>query len=563
MASMDIFPMPMDMTAAVQGLVNLFLNMDAKSREMFIKLLVVKMEEEEVDLILQGVDMRNLTNVNNLRIKNDDIKKELEITDSKSDIDIEIDETEYFGHSLFSMKDEMSIDNDSPKQHVERKLKCSYCDESFFNNSDLKKHKATHQEYKDDMIKPFLCDECSHRSSCQSHLKRHKLVCHSGDLLKTFICEICSKAFATNERLKIHISREHTKNKIFNCDQCSYETAHQTSMKDHKMTHTGECPFVCHICSKSFKTKKNMNRHINGVHLGEKCFSCDQCNYKTAHISSMKDHKTTHTGERLFVCHICSKTFKTMKDMKRHVRGVHLGEKVNKPQKRIITGEKNHLCDLCPMGFTTQWSLKNHKESIHEGIKYYCDQCEYKATEKGNLARHVASIHEGIEFGCEECAFKAPSKLTLKNHVEFVHLGITHECNQCDHKATTKGNLTQHVAVVHQGKKYDCNECEYKATTKQHLRIHEESVHLGIRHQCSQCDHKAMTKGNLTLHVEAVHEYIQQDCKECDFTTFKKRAFLKHMTEHRKAQQLQNQTDYSTSSHLETSVHRLESNLNV
>jgi len=51
---MDATEMPsMDMTVAVQGLVNLFLNMDVKSREMFIKLLVVKMEEEEVDLLLQ------------------------------------------------------------------------------------------------------------------------------------------------------------------------------------------------------------------------------------------------------------------------------------------------------------------------------------------------------------------------------------------------------------------------------------------------------------------------------------------------------------------------------
>jgi len=37
----------------VQWLVNLFDNMDGKSGEMFIKLLVLKMEEEEVDLYLE------------------------------------------------------------------------------------------------------------------------------------------------------------------------------------------------------------------------------------------------------------------------------------------------------------------------------------------------------------------------------------------------------------------------------------------------------------------------------------------------------------------------------
>ena len=50
----SLFPLStMDMTEAVHGLVNLFLNMDGKSRLMFIKLLVVKMEENEVDLLLQ------------------------------------------------------------------------------------------------------------------------------------------------------------------------------------------------------------------------------------------------------------------------------------------------------------------------------------------------------------------------------------------------------------------------------------------------------------------------------------------------------------------------------
>ena len=57
MATTKEFSMTMDMTVAVQSLVNLFLNMDGQSREMFIKLLVVKMEEEEVDFILRVSDL--------------------------------------------------------------------------------------------------------------------------------------------------------------------------------------------------------------------------------------------------------------------------------------------------------------------------------------------------------------------------------------------------------------------------------------------------------------------------------------------------------------------------
>ena len=43
----------MDMSLAVQGLVNLFINMDGTSRVMFIRLLVTKMKDQEIDIFLE------------------------------------------------------------------------------------------------------------------------------------------------------------------------------------------------------------------------------------------------------------------------------------------------------------------------------------------------------------------------------------------------------------------------------------------------------------------------------------------------------------------------------
>jgi len=376
MADAETFPMTMDMTVAVQGLVNLFLNMDVNSRGMFIKLLVVKMEEEEVDLILEVVDMRNTGNT--LSVKEDDVKIEAEQCFDES-------------NHVQNYKTENSNDTNTEDKKMD-----SYNDGSLSKLKEETKHTKNEPE----------------------------------DVLKMFVCEFCSKSFGSKNNLTMHIYRQHKKSNILKCDQCSYETSDHGSMKNHKRTHTGERPYVCHICSKSFTQIQHVNRHV---------------------------------------------------------KGVHLGEIVNKSHN---TGEKNHLCDLCSMAFSTHRTLTTHKESIHEGIKYDCDQCRYKATDRSNLARHVATIHEGIKFGCGKCGYQASSKLTLKNHDEFVHLGITHECSECDHKATTKSNLLQHISYV--------------------------------------------------------HESIQHDCKECDYTTFKKRSFHKHMTNHRKAQALQNQTDYYT-----------------
>jgi hypothetical protein len=43
----------MDMTMAVHGLVNLFVNLDGNSRIMFIRLLITKLKEQEIDVFLE------------------------------------------------------------------------------------------------------------------------------------------------------------------------------------------------------------------------------------------------------------------------------------------------------------------------------------------------------------------------------------------------------------------------------------------------------------------------------------------------------------------------------
>merc|ERR1719319_2129289 len=58
------------------------------------------------------------------------------------------------------------------KNSVKASHNCSHCDESFNNKKDLKKHKATHPEYKDvDKRKPWICDQCPYTSVSKTHLE--------------------------------------------------------------------------------------------------------------------------------------------------------------------------------------------------------------------------------------------------------------------------------------------------------------------------------------------------------------------------------------------------------
>ncbi|XP_025045989.2 uncharacterized protein LOC112547605 isoform X2 [Pelodiscus sinensis] len=303
------------------------------------------------------------------------------------------------------------------EQQEARRFWCATCDRDFLHRTDLVRHGRVHGGER-----PFRCDRCSKGFRRRSHLNEH-LLTHTGE--KPFPCRLCAKSFGRRSTLTKHQEthakegpRGHTtyqREPAWRSEAPKPHRARRTDKADprgrwgdavvrpapaaqQERTRTGEKPFSCGVCGKSFSTRSYAAKHERAhqeerphpgpgssagqraqaerqrAPEGEKPFPCGLCGRWFRRRSHLNEHLRSHTGEKPFPCRLCTKKFTRRSTLTKHQQthaqpGLHPAQDrqpLRKPPRRSPPAAKPYPCRACHKSFSTQAYARWH-ERAHAG----------------------------------------------------------------------------------------------------------------------------------------------------------------------------------------------------
>uniref|UniRef100_A0A0A1XAR1 Zinc finger protein weckle n=1 Tax=Zeugodacus cucurbitae TaxID=28588 RepID=A0A0A1XAR1_ZEUCU len=261
--------------------------------------------------------------------------------------------------------------------------------------------------------------------------------------VKDSTTEVTSKAYIKHNRLKTNtsVSDGETKANKHYCKECALHFKKSSTYVVHmRKKHGMETPtscITCPQCSRTFKSRFNLNRHIK-IHrpLAEKrIYPCPQCDRKFQTKDYVFRHvKFVHEEIRPFICEECGE-------------GTH-NETTLREHMLKHTDYAPFECEVCKKGFKSQTRLKNHME-MHSAHKHICSECGLELNSRVTLNRHMLVHSDEMRHKCDYCGREFKRAKTLKTHL-ILHSGLKpYSCDFCDKTFANGSNCRTHKRKSH------------------------------------------------------------------------------------------------------------------
>lgn len=148
--------------------------------------------------------------------------------------------------------------------------------------------------------------------------------------------------------MRVHL-KSHSDERTYPCKLCNYAGRTASAIYIHMSTHANDT-CICEVCSKIFKSTRNLNDHLRRVHNKNKKHECLQCKKRFVDKYRLSIHMRCHTGVRPYKCLICDKAFIRSDGLKEHM---------------ITHGERTiYDCESCGKKFTSKRSINRHSCNV-------------------------------------------------------------------------------------------------------------------------------------------------------------------------------------------------------